>query len=274
MNTKIGKIRKVALRELWKREDTNFTKWLEENIDHLTDVIGFDITIESREKKVGPFSVDLYGEDANGDKVIIENQLEKTDHTHLGQILTYLTNLEAKTAIWISGNPVEEHKRAIDWLNETTPNDISFYLIQLEAIQIGSEAMAAPLFTVVKKPNAEIKQIGNQKKKSAQEHTLKYQFWKQFIGKINEKSSICQNINPGKSNWLSVTLGISGVSMYFVITNQSARTEIYIDRGDKDENKKIYDLFFVKKCRLNPIFKANSSGKDWKKIRLPKWRIS
>ena len=98
-NTSIGKIKKVPLRELWKKEDKDFTKWLEENIDYLNDIIDFDISIESREENVGPFRVDLYGEDNNGNKVIIENQLEKTDHTHLGQIITYLTNLEAKTAI-------------------------------------------------------------------------------------------------------------------------------------------------------------------------------
>ena len=109
MNTRIGKIRKVDLRELWNKENTGFTVWLEENIDYLTEVVGFKITIESREKRVGPFSVDLYGEDNNGNKIIIENQLEKTDHKHLGQILTYLTNLEAKTAIWISSDPVVEH---------------------------------------------------------------------------------------------------------------------------------------------------------------------
>lgn len=125
----IGKIKKVSLRELWKKEDKHFTKWLEENIDYLNDVIDIDISIESREENVGPFRVDLYGEDNNGNKVIIENQLEKTDHTHLGQIITYLTNLEAKTAIWISSEPVEEHEKAIEWLNETTPDDISFYLI-------------------------------------------------------------------------------------------------------------------------------------------------
>ena len=263
MNTKIGKIRKVDLRELWKSENINFTKWLEENIDYLTDVLDFDITIESREKKIGPFSVDLYGEDDNGDKVIIENQLEKTDHTHLGQILTYLTNLDAKTAIWISSNPVEEHKRAIDWLNETTPDDISFYLIQLEAIRIESEMMAVPLFTVVTKPNTDIKQIGAQKKKSAQQHTLKHKFWKQFIEKINEKSSICQNINPGKNSWLTISTGISGVGVYLVITNQHARSEIYIAKGIKEENKKIYDLFFAKKIQIESDFQGELV---WKRL--------
>ena len=263
MNTTIGKIQKVDVRKLWSKENTGFTVWLEENIDYLTEVIGFKITIESREKRVGPFSVDLYGEDNNGNKIIIENQLEKTDHTHLGQILTYLTNLGAKTAIWISSDPVVEHQKAIDWLNETTPDDISFYLIKLEAVKIDNEEVAAPLFTVIKQPSAESKLIGAEKKKSAHQNTLKYKFWEQFIGKINEKSSICQNITPGRSSWLTVALGMSGIAMYLVITNTDARSEIYIGRGNKDENKKIYDLFFAKKEQIESDFKGELT---WKRL--------
>ena len=89
----IGKIKKVPLRELWKKEDKDFTEWLETEIDYLNEILDIDITIESREEKVGPFKVDLYGEDNYGNKVIIENQLEKTDHDHLGNIQTYMINL-------------------------------------------------------------------------------------------------------------------------------------------------------------------------------------
>jgi hypothetical protein len=253
-NMQIGKIRKVSLRELWKREDKGFTKWLEEHIDYLNDVIGFDISIESREENVGPFRVDLYGEDNNGNKVIIENQLEKTDHTHLGQIITYLTNLEANTAIWISSDPVEEHKKAIDWLNETTPDDISFYLIQLEAIKIGDEPIAAPLFTVVKRPSYKIKQIGEEKKKHAQRHVIRKDFWTHFINSINKKNSMCNNVNPGTENWLPIAIGMSGVSINIVISKKYARSEIYINRGTKEENKRIFDYFFSNKSSIETDF--------------------
>ena len=253
-NTIIGKIKKVSLRELWKREDKDFTKWLEENIDYLNDVIDININIESREENVGPFRVDLYGEDDNGNKVIIENQLEKTDHTHLGQIITYLTNLEAKTAIWISSDPVEEHKKAIDWLNETTPDDISFYLIQLEAIKIGDEPMAAPLFTVIKRPSTKIKQIGAERKEYAQRHIVRTEFWSQFINEINKTNSMCSNVNPGTENWIPIALGMSGVSINIVISKKYARAEIYINRGTKEENKKIFDYFFTQKDSVESDF--------------------
>lgn len=254
--TKIGKIQKVKLRDVWRREDANFTTWLENNIDHLTDVLGFNINIESREKKVGPFSVDLYGEDDDGHNVIIENQLEKTDHTHLGQILTYLTNLEAKTAIWISSEPVEEHLKAIDWLNETTPDDIAFYLVQVEAVKIGEDSPPAPLFTVVRRPNIAIKQIGTEKKEIAQRHITRKEYWTHFLEKMNERSEICQTISPSIRAWLSVALGVSGVPMYIAVSNESVRTEIYIDTGDKEKNKKIYDYFFAHKDQIESDFKG------------------
>ena len=250
----IGKIKKVPLRELWKKEDKDFTKWLEENIDYLNDIIDIDITIESREEKVGPFRVDLFGEDNYGNKVIIENQLEKTDHNHLGQIITYLTNLEANTAIWITSAPTEEHTKAMDWLNETTPDDISFYLIKLEAIRIGDESPAAPLFTVIKGPSRIIKQIGAEKKKYAQGHILRKEFWTQFIEEINKKSSMCSNISPSTDNWIAIALGMSGISINLVISKKYARSEIYINRGNKDENKKIFDYFFNLKDQIERDF--------------------
>ncbi|MBA7620956.1 hypothetical protein ES703_28312 [subsurface metagenome] len=105
----IGKLIKVHLREIWKKEDKDFTTWLEENIDYLNDILDFDITVEKREEKVGSFKVDLLGTDGIGNKVIIENQLEKTNHDHLGKLLTYLINLDARVAIWITSEPVKEH---------------------------------------------------------------------------------------------------------------------------------------------------------------------
>jgi len=250
----IKKIKKVPLREIWRKEDKDFTKWLEENIDYLGDVLGFDISIISREGKVGPFNVDLYGEDNAGDKVIIENQLEKTDHKHLGQIITYLTNLDANTAIWITKEPVEEHIKAIDWLNETTPDDISFYLIKLEAIKIGENSPAAPLFTIVKRPTKEKKQLGAEKKEYAGRHILRKSFWTQFINEMNKVNSMCSNVNPVTENWIGIGLGMSGVSMNLVVSKKYARTEIYINRGDKEENKKIFDLFYEMRNNVEKDF--------------------
>ena len=250
----IQKINKVPLREIWNKEDKDFTKWLEENIDYLNEVIGFDITVLSREEKVGPFKVDLYGEDNFGNKVIIENQLEKTDHGHLGQIITYLVNLEANTAIWITKEPTEEHIKVNDWLNEITPDDMSFYLIKLEAIKIGDHSAAAPLFTVIKRPTTEKKQIGSERKEYAQRHVFREKFWNQFLLEVNKKNSLFKNISPSTDSWIGIGVGKGGINLNLVVSKKYARPEIYINRGDKETNKEIFDYFYKLKAKIEKDF--------------------
>ncbi len=116
----VGKLRRVPLREVWKNEATDFTTWLEDNPDVLNEVLDFNLSSLEREKAAGDFSVDLVGDDENGNTVIIENQLEASDHRHLGQVLTYLAALEAKAAVWIVSRPRQEHVKAVTWLNEAT----------------------------------------------------------------------------------------------------------------------------------------------------------
>ena len=242
----IGKIKKVPLRELLKKEDKDFTKWLEDNILYLNEVIGLDITIEKSEEKAGPFRVDLYGEDNFGNKVIIENQLEKTDHDHLGKIITYLTNLEANIAIWITSEPIEEHIKAIEWLNEIAPDNISFFLIKIEAIKIESQPMAAPLFTIVKGPTRESKQIGEEKKEYAQRHILREEFWTQLLEKAKQKTRLHANVSPSIYSWIGTGAGKSGIGYNYVITNKYASCEIYLDRGKDFEEPNINKIRFDK----------------------------
>jgi hypothetical protein len=130
----IGKIKRVDLREVWKHEANDFTKWLEDNPNVLSDTIDLKLSNVEREKDAGDFSVDLVAEDDSGNPVIIENQLGKSNHEHLGKIITYLTSLGAKTAIWIVSEARPEHISAISWLNEGS--SASFYLLKIEAIQI------------------------------------------------------------------------------------------------------------------------------------------
>ena len=250
----IQKIKKVPVRKIWGKEDKEFTRWLEKNIDHLSDVLGFDISIISREEKVGPFKVDLYGEDNSGHKVIIENQLEKTDHIHLGQVITYLTNLEANTAIWISTRPTEGHIKAIDWLNEVTPEDIAFYLVKVEAIQIGESSPVAPLFTVIKRPTSEKKQIGSERKEYAQRHILREKFWIQFLEEVNKKNQLFSNISPSTDAWIGIGMGRGGFNLNLVISRRYARAEIYINRGNIEENKKAFGLLYALKDEIEREF--------------------
>lgn len=263
----IGKIKKVSLRELWEKEDRDFTKWLEENIEYLNEVLDIDISIESREEKVGPFKVDLFGVDNFGKKVIIENQLEKTDHDHLGKIITYLTNIEANTAVWITSKPTVEHVKSIEWLNEITPDDVAFYLIKIEAIKIESQELAAPLFTVVTGPSRESKQIGAEKKEYAQRHILRKEFWTQLLEKTKEKTKLHTNVSPSIYSWIGTGAGKSGIGYNYIITNKYASCEIYLDRGKEFEEPNINKIRFDKLFKYkNEIEKEFGSEIKWERL--------
>jgi len=127
MDKDIGKLSRIPLREVWPHEALDFTFWLQNNIEIVNESIGVNLSSIEREQAAGDFKVDILAEDENGDPVIVENQLEKSDHDHLGKIITYLTAFEAKVAIWIVSEPRPEHINAITWLNETTP--AAFYLV-------------------------------------------------------------------------------------------------------------------------------------------------
>ena len=255
---RIGKIKKVPLRELWKKEDRDFTKWLEENIEYLNDILDFNVSILSREKRVGPFKVDLFAEDNFGKKVIIESQLKKTDHDHLGKIITYLTNLEANTAIWITGRPTEEHIKAIEWLNEITPDDVFFYLVKVEAIKFESQPLAGPLFTIVKGPTTESKQLGEEKKEYAQRHILRKEFWTRLLEKTGKRTKLHSNISPSIYSWIGTGAGKSGISYNYVITYKRGECEVYLDKGKQYEkpniNKLRFDELFKHKDEIEKVF--------------------
>ena len=155
MKPKLSKIEKVDLREVWETEDKHFTPWLaeDENISQLGEAIGIDLEVESQEKNVGPFRADILARDTSANHyVLIENQLEVTDHKHLGQIMTYAAGLDAFTIIWIAKQFTEEHRAAIDWLNRITDDKINFFGIEIEVLQIGNSEKA-PQFKVIAKPN-------------------------------------------------------------------------------------------------------------------------
>ena len=251
---KIGKLEHVPLRELWKHEERGFSAWLADNLQILADTLGLRLSDAQRSVTAGSFTVDLVAEDDAG-RVIIENQLEATDHDHLGKILTYLTNLDAKTAIWITKNPRPEHVRAVTWLNETTPDDISFYLVQIAAYRI-ADSQPAPLFTVIAGPSPEGKGFGRQKKDMAERHVLRLKFWESLLSRAKEKGVLTHSSrSPVKNGWIAAGAGKSGLSFNYVIWKEDeGGVELYIDTGDATENKKIFDALYAKKDQIERAF--------------------
>jgi hypothetical protein len=252
----IGKLKQVPLRELWKHEERGFSAWLEKNLEELSETIGVHLAAVEREKRAGSFEVDLVAEDEAGDLVVIENQLEATNHDHLGKLLTYLTNLDAKSAVWITKDARPEHVKTVAWLNEATPRDVSFYLVRLAAYRIG-ESMPAPLFTVIVGPSEESKNIGRQKKDLAERHILRVKFWEQLLNRAKEKGiTVHANRSPSKNHWLGAGAGRAGLSFVYLIWEDEAAAELFIDTGDKANNKRIFESLESKKQQVEKLFGA------------------
>ncbi len=256
MKNKIEKIKKVPLREVWKNEARDFTSWLFDNIEILGEELDINLTGIEKEGSAGSFSVDIVAEDENGQKVVIENQLKKTDHDHLGKMLTYLANLEAKIAIWISSDPRQEHERAIEWLNEFGSETL-FYLVKIEAYQIGNSYPAAK-FSIIASPSEEAKVVGKKKKEYAKRHTLRREFWTQLLEKAREKTNLHANITPNIHHWTGAGAGKQGITYNYTITNKYGGCEIYFDKGkkytDPNINKIRFDKLYKRKREIERKF--------------------
>ncbi len=256
----IGKLQRVPLREVWKHEARDFTQWLQDNIDVLNDALDLNLISADREQAAGSFSVDLVAEDDGGRTIIIENQLEKSNHDHLGKLITYLTAMSARAAVWIVSEPRPEHVAAIAWLNESSSAD--FYLLKVEAVRIG-ESPAAPLLTVIVGPSQETKSVGHQKKELAERYDIRRAWWTQLIAHPEVK--LHAHITPGQYSWIGVSSGIRGLNLNYVITQDECGAELYIDRGkDSDEeNERIFDQLYADR---EAIEKAVPETLKWERL--------
>lgn len=188
----LGELKRIDnLREVWENEQYDFSPWLteDENIKLLGEAVGIpDIIVQEREKAVGPFSVDIYATDESGEKaIVIENQLEETNHDHLGKCLTYASGVNASAIIWIVKKARDDHRKAMEWLNDHTDEDIGFFLLEIELWQI-DDSRIAPSFNVIVKPNGWAKRIKEQTQWNDTDQK-RYQFWTSFrdCARQNEK---------------------------------------------------------------------------------------
>ena len=236
----IGKINRVPLREVWPHEALDFTPWLVDSVDVLNDVLDIRLSGPERERSVGTFSVDLVAEDESGNAVIIENQFGKSDHDHLGKLITYLTAIGAKAAIWIVSDPRPEHIAAVSWLNQSAT--AAFYMVKVEAIRIGDSA-PAPLLTLIVGPSEEAREAGETKKELAERYAIRERFWTRLLGGARAKTKLHASISPGQHGWIETGAGKSGLAYAYVVRQNDANVELYIDRGkdSEAESKAIFD---------------------------------
>lgn len=251
MPTELGALTEVDLRRVWNDEARDFTPWLKENIDRLNEALGLDIEITEREGPVGSFAVDLVGQDlSSGRTVIIENQLEPTDHAHLGQLLTYAAGREAKIVIWISPQFREEHRQALDWLNANTGEDQAFFGVEIKLVRIDN-SRPAPLFRLVSQPNEWQKTVASPKAISSRAEAYQV-FWQRLLEKLKERAPGLTNAQKGlPQNWYNIGAGRSGFA-YGAAFKQKGRfgVELCIDVGEKEKNKQFFDQFYKEKDRI------------------------
>lgn len=250
------------LRDAFPSEVRDLSRWLQENIDEINAVTDLTLSNVDRERPAGDFSVDLIAEDGDGGIVVIENQLGKSDHDHLGKLITYMTAYSAKAAVWIVETPRVEHVNALAWLNQSASAD--FYLIKIEAVKIESSDYA-PLMTLIVGPSEESKIIESEKEDLKQRHHERQKFWEGLLQVANNKTDLHSGRSPTTAGWISGPSGHSGLHFNYVILQHEARIELWIGRGaDKvDENKAIFDE--LSKLQLS-IDKTYGSPLEWQRL--------
>jgi hypothetical protein len=233
----LGKIEKLVIRDQWKNEEYDFTPWLarEENIQLLGDEINLDLDVEGTEIAIGSYKADIVAKDGNGRTVIIENQLEKTDHKHLGQIITYASGVEAQIIIWVCTQVTDEHRQAIDWLNEVTRADIAFFACEIELWRIG-DSIAAPKFNVIASPNDWTKVVKSTVNSKDLSETKKahLDFWNAFKAYMEDSGTSLKMRQPRAQHWYTLAVGRSKFNISMTTNTQSKEVgcEIYIRGKD------------------------------------------
>jgi hypothetical protein len=253
----IGRLETVPLREVWANEATDFTPWLIQNADVLADALGIEIELETAEHAVGGFSLDVLGRDLTHEcALIVENQVEATDHSHLGQLLTYAGGVpDVGTVVWIASGFRDEHRQALDWLNEHTGEDVRFFGVALRAVRIGTSP-AAPLLDVVAKPNDWQKRVRATTRPAGERQRAYEAFWTSLLEELRGRSPevVTSRQRTSTSAYLPFSSGVPGSTIYAVFGQRNARVELYIDSGDGDRNLEIFDWLHARRAEIEQRF--------------------
>lgn len=264
---KLGKMTRITdLRSVWPHEANDFTKWLakEENLALLSDAIDIEIELEERESSVGSFNVDIYAKEVGTNRrVIIENQLEDTNHDHLGKLITYASGKGAEVIVWIVKRARDEHRQAIEWLNQHTDSNIGFFLLEIELWQIG-DSMKAPRFNIVEKPNDWTKTMKTIDGLSNTD-LLKLEFWSGFNDAMSNNNEFSHHFRMRKAlaqHWYDLSIGSSAYHIGLTINTQkqSIGAEIYIS-----DDKELFEHFKQYKDEIAAMLDSEVEWREAKK---------
>ena len=255
----LGRLTPLDAREVWAHEAQDFTPWLLANAVHLGEVLGIDLELQAAEHPVGGFWLDLFGRDQTNDCVlIVENQLTSTDHGHLGQLLTYAAGTDAATIVWMATDFREEHRQALDWLNDLARGDVRFFGIEIGAVKIG-ESVPAPLFKLRAQPNewhAVISTAAKATSESGGKADSYRAFWSRFIERVHQEHPGWTNARvPSGDNWITMKCPMKGCvyGVSFAMGGKT-RAELYIDTGDGEENLAILEGFAEHRAEIEAAF--------------------
>lgn len=276
------------LRKIWPHEAHDFTPWLakDENIEILSEAVGLDISVTETESDVGDFNVDILAtESGSGKKIIIENQLEDTNHDHLGKLITYASGKDADIVIWLVKHAREEHRSAVEWLNNHTDDDISFFLCEIKLYQIGNSEPAVK-FDVIEKPNDWSRSLKASEGLSERDKTL-LNFWQHFADYAYEKSEFSKMFTKRKAqpqhwydlgtknptSWISLTARTQKKFLGVEIYVRNNKDQFYQYQEHKEEIEKIIGcnaewIEANKDCRILITMKGdiNSGEENWPKF--------
>jgi hypothetical protein len=260
----LGALARVDLRDAWQNEASDFTPWLADNIALVGQAISLDLEVEAQEKDVGPFRADILCKEVGTERwVLIENQLERTDHNHLGQLLTYAAGLDAVTIVWVAQRFTDEHRAALDWLNEITDERFSFFGLEVELWRIGASP-PAPKLNVVSKPNdwtrsvAEgARKVGNQGLTDSRQVQLDY--WTTLRELLEKRSTSLKLRTPQPQRWQSFSIGRSGIQLNAIRLTSSdegkgggeIRAELQLSHKDA---KAYFEILARRKAEIERAF--------------------
>jgi hypothetical protein len=263
MPSPLGSLEPVDLRTIWPDEARDFTPWLaqEENLRRLSDALNLELELDRVEVAVGPYSADIVATDASSNtKVVIENQLEKTNHDHLGKVLTYASGLEARILIWIAKKFTEEHRQTFDYLNECTSGRLRLYGVEVEVLRIGT-SLPAPHFRLVSTPNDYVAAAHNATAGVSETKSLYLEFWTGFRDFCRTEGETFSLQTPRPQHWYTVSIGRSGFSISLTTSTMHNRIgcELYL-RGPtaKQSFKRLKDGQVEIEKTLGPL--------DWQEL--------
>jgi len=263
MTTELGRLERADPRLVWPNEASHFTPWLgrEENLALLGDAIGIDLELEAQEQYVGPFRADILCKDTvNGNWVLIENQLARTDHGHLGQLITYAAGLQAVTIVWIATPFTEEHRAALDWLNQITDERFNFFGLEVELWRIGNSPFA-PKFNIVSKPNDWSKTVSAgaarvERGNLTGTKELQLRFWTYFSDYVKGRQTVIRTTKPLPQHWMNISLGRSGFKLNAIASTWDSQAESFetnelrVEFEINKDSERYYQLFFAEKEQI------------------------